>query len=212
MRRAVSTGALFVLSLATVALALQASQLGRTSAGQPPAATAPHLAQSAAPLRPAPEFFPDGLRAVRRWATTCQEFQLDQAALNAELSSTALAPELRHAAASVDFLAIHTFAFDVDGHIAPTLMAEIDQQYRAAGWLHLLRRHQDQSGSQTDLWIFLDHATVRHLAVLVVGRRQVDFVSVSGTLTPLELVRLSGRLGIPTLDRGIAIPLSIVRH
>jgi hypothetical protein len=38
----------------------------------------------------------------------------------------------------------------------------------------------------------------------------VDFISASGSVTPLDLLHLSGHFGIPKMDGGMAVP--VPRH
>jgi hypothetical protein len=81
------------------------------------------------------------------------------------------------------------------------------QQYRDAGWQHLVSRHKSDTGLTTDLWVHLDHAAIRDIAVLFVGVKQMNFVSVSGSITPLDLLHLSGHFGIPRMDGGVVVPV-----
>jgi hypothetical protein len=52
----------------------------------------------------------------------------------------------------------------------------------------------------------MDQASIRDIAVLFVGVKQLNFVSVSGSITPLELLHLSGHFGIPRMDGGAIVP------
>ena len=53
-------------------------------------------------------------------------------------------------------------------------------------------------------------ASIRDVAVLFVKAREVDFISASGSVTPLDLLHLSGHFGIPKMDGGMAVP--VPRH
>ena len=87
------------------------------------------------------------------------------------------------------------------------MMDAVNRQYRDAGWQHLVNQHKGNNGTQTDLWIRLDQSAIRDVAVLLVGATQVSFVSASGSVTPLDLLRLSGHFGIPKMDGGVAVPV-----
>jgi hypothetical protein len=51
----------------------------------------------------------------------------------------------------------------------------------------------------------MEGPAIRDIAVLWMGVRDVNFVSVSGSITPLELLHLSGHFGIPRMDGGAVI-------
>jgi hypothetical protein len=52
----------------------------------------------------------------------------------------------------------------------------------------------------------MDHASIRDIAVLLVGAKELNFISVSGSITPLDLLHLSGHFGIPKMDGGAVVP------
>ena len=49
-------------------------------------------------------------------------------------------------------------------------------------------------------------ANITNVAVLLEGPRQLDFLGVSGTLRPLDLMHLSGHFGIPNFDDDHMVP------
>jgi hypothetical protein len=109
--------------------------------------------------------------------------------------------------AGVNGVSVHSFGFAGGVALDPGLMASISQQYQEAGWLHLVKKRKNDGGETTDVWVRLDQASIRDVAVLLVKARQVDFVSASGSVTPLDLLHLSGHFGIPKMDGGMAVPV-----
>jgi hypothetical protein len=115
--------------------------------------------------------------------------------------------DLRRVIAGVNGVSVHSFRFPGGVYCDPLIMDSIVQQYREAGWLHLVSKHKGDGELTTDLWIHLDQAAIRDIAVLFVGVKQMNFVSVSGSITPLDLLHLSGHFGIPRMDGGVAVPV-----
>jgi len=114
--------------------------------------------------------------------------------------------DLRRVIAGVNGVSVHSFRFPIAVSFDPMIMASIRQQYREAGWQHLVSQHKNDSGLATDLWIRMDHASIQDVAVLFVGVRQLNFVSVSGSISPADLLHLSGHFGIPKMDGGPLVP------
>ena len=115
--------------------------------------------------------------------------------------------DLRRVIAGVNGISVHSFHFPGTVSYDPAIMDSISQQYSEAGWQHLVNKHKNNEGLTTDLWIHLDQLSIRDVAVLLVGANQLNFVSVSGSITPLDLLHLSGHYGIPKMDGGMEVPL-----
>ena len=114
--------------------------------------------------------------------------------------------DLRRVVAGINEIAVRSFRFPGAASCDPETMESIGRQYRDAGWTHLVKKHKNDGGPSTDLWVRLDQATIRDIAVLFVGEKQVNFVSVAGSITPLDLMHLSGHFGIPRLDGAARVP------
>jgi len=80
--------------------------------------------------------------------------------------------------------------------------------YNAAGWKHLVDQNAGPKESAspthtlTDLWLHFKGADIDDVMVLVRGPKQMSVIEVSGVLSPLNLVHLSGHFGIPKVDPG----------
>ena len=88
-------------------------------------------------------------------------------------------------------------------------LSSVRQQYHAAGWQHMVNAHNNKDGNSgsTDLWIRYEKNTVRNIAVLFAGQNQLNFVAVSGSISPLDLVHLAGHFGIPRIEGGVLVPV-----
>lgn len=76
----------------------------------------------------------------------------------------------------------------------------MDDHFRATGWKHLVNASAKSNGMSTDLWLHFSGANITNVTVLTRGDRNMSVVAVDCTLRPLDLVHLSGHLGIPKVD------------
>lgn len=162
--------------------------------------------QALAPVQPR-EWVPQGIVELGQDATSRTEFTLDHSMLVMASKLDRDNEDLRRVIAGVNGVSVHSFRFSGMVSFDPIVMDSINRQYREAGWQHLVSNHKGDGGLTTDLWIRLDHAAISDIAVLFVGLKQLNFVSVSGSITPLDLLHLSGHFGIPRMDGGAAVPV-----
>lgn len=112
--------------------------------------------------------------------------------------------DLRRVIAGIDGISVHRFRFPGYGSYDPAILSAVRQQYHAAGWQHVSISHPRDGGpGETELWLHFEHSTVRNIAVLVAGRDQINFVSVSGSISPIDLMHLGGHFGIPRIQGGV---------
>jgi hypothetical protein len=160
----------------------------------------------APPIQAQEGWIPEGVAALGRNASSRVEFTLDHSMLMLASKLDKNDDSLRRVIAGVNGVSVRSFRF-LDGVSRdPALMDFISQQYQDAGWQHLVNGHKANGGLTTDLWLQVDHAAIRNVAVLLVGVKETHFISVSGSITPLDLLRLSGHFGIPRMDGGMAVP------
>jgi hypothetical protein len=163
--------------------------------------------QASPPIQ-AREWVPQGIEALGQYASSRTEFTLDHSMLVMASKMDRDNEDLRRVIAGVNGVSVHSFRFPGAVLFDPALLGSISQEYREAGWQHLVSKSKkNDEGIATDLWIRLDHAAIRDIAVLFVGVKQLNFVSVSGSITPLDLLHLSGHFGIPKMDGGVVVPL-----
>lgn len=186
----------------------------QTRSALPPSSTDPSQPQSqpvpqaqVAPVGPPQEWVPEGIAVLGQSASSRTEFTLDHSMLVLASKLDKDNEELRRVILGVNGVSVHSFRFPGAVSFDPAAMQSIMQQYREAGWQHLVSRHKGDAGLTTDLWVRLDQAAIREIAVLLVGARQLSFVSVSGSISPLDLLHLSGHFGIPRMDGGVAVPV-----
>ena len=179
----------------------------QSPASQPPQDQVQPAPQATPENQSREPWVPDGIAALGKSAATRTEFTLDRSMLALASMLNKNNEDLRKVIAGVNAVSVHSFRFPGPVTADPAIMDSINRQYRDAGWQHLVSKHKNDAGMTTDLWVHLDQATVRDVAVLLVGLHQLNFVSVSGSITPLDLLHLSGHFGIPKMDGGVAVPL-----
>jgi hypothetical protein len=178
-----------------------------------PAAAPPYTAQPAppppyatAPPADTRQWLPQGIATLGQFAATRTEFNIDHSMLALASKFDRDNQDLQRVIAGVSGVAVHSFHFPGGVSIDPLTMSSIAQEYREAGFQHLVSKHRGENGFTTDLWLRMDGAAIRDIAVLWEGNRDLNFISVSGSITPLDLLHLSGHFGIPKMDGGAVVP------
>ena len=173
------------------------------------------IAQSqtqSAPVNSAPpqalqkNWFPMAIEDLGQNASSRTEFTLDHDMVVLASKLDQGDDSLRRVIAGVDGISVHRFKFQSSGMYDPQVLNAVRHQYNDAGWQHISDAH-DKYGypNGTDLWIHLDHLIIRNIAFLITRPDQVAFVSVSGSISPLDLLHLAGHFGIPKIEGGAEI-------
>jgi hypothetical protein len=161
------------------------------------------------PARPQPpqNWTPDAIAYLGQNASSRTEFNLDHSMVVLASKMDQDNMDFRRIIAGVDGVSVHHFRFPGDGMYDPRILADVRQQYRAAGWQHISASHARNGGpGETDVWVRLDNMTIRNVAVLSAGSDQVNFVSVSCAISPIDLAHLGGHFGIPQIQGGVVLP------
>jgi hypothetical protein len=161
------------------------------------------------PSRPeAPQnWTPEAIVYLGQNASSRTEFNLDHSMVVLASKVDDSDPDFRRIIAGIEGVSVHHFRFSEYGMYDPKILADVRQQYRAAGWEHVSASHARYGGpGGTDVWVRLDHMTIRNVAVLFAGPNQVNFVSVSCAISPIDLAHLGGHLGIPQIQGGVVLP------
>lgn len=164
------------------------------------------LAQTqAAPLQQ--NWFPQQIEAFGQNATSRTEFSFDHSMLVMKSKMDQDDDSLMRVIAGIDGISVHRFKFQGPGMFDPRILGDIRHEYNMAGWQHIGNAHDKYGYPQgADVWVHLDHNTIRNIAVLFTAANQVNFLSVSGSISPIDLLHLSGHLGIPKIQGGVVVP------
>jgi hypothetical protein len=115
--------------------------------------------------------------------------------------------DLRRVIAGVSGISVQKYHFQGAGQYDPTVLSSANEEYRTAGWKRLLNRNsKGEALGMTDIWVRLENNAISNVAVLVAKSNEVNFVVVSGSISPLDLSHLGGHFGIPKIEGGVLVP------
>jgi hypothetical protein len=153
------------------------------------------------------DFVPKGIEALRQSAASKTEFTLDHSMLVFAAKIDANDEDLRRVIAGVNGVSVHSYHFPPNWVYDPEALNSVKKEYQAAGWKQLMNKSEKDGGpSVTDLWVRLENNAISNVAILQAKSNEVNFVSVSGSISPLDLSHLGGHFGIPKLEGGLVVP------
>jgi len=153
---------------------------------------------------PPPPAVPQGLDALRQAASSKTEFTLDHSML---VLASKLDPgdeDLRRVIAGVSGVSVHSFRFPRTWMYDMDALNSVKDEYRFGGWKQLVNK-QDPGGV-TGVWVRFENNAVSNVAMLFGRAREVDYVVVSGSISPMDLSHLGGHFGIPKIEGGVLVP------
>jgi len=153
-------------------------------------------------------FFPRGIEALRQSASSKTEFTLDHSMLVFAAKMDPDNEDLQRVIAGVSGVSVHSYRFPRTWRYDPEALSSVKDEYQAAGWKQLMNKHdnKDAGPGETDVWIRLENNAVSNVALLLTKPSEVDFVVVSGSISPLDLSHLGGHFGIPKIEGGVMVP------
>ena len=154
-----------------------------------------------------PDWTPQAVQALGQNASSRTEFTLDHSMLVIASKADQDDDDLRRVIAGVNGVSVHSYRFPRPGMYDPELLSAVRQQYREAGWKHMVGKHDKDGGpGATDLWIHFQNNAISNIAVLLAGQNQLNFIAVSGSISPIDLLHLAGHFGIPKIGGGPVVP------
>lgn len=156
----------------------------------------------------AQEKVPQGVEALREEAPSKVEFTLDHSMLVFASKLDADNEDFRRVIAGVRGVSVHSFRFPGRPWMYdPEVLNSVQDEYQAAGWKRLLNRHAKDGGpGVSELWVRFEDNAISHVAVLLARSNEVNFIVVSGSISPLDLSHLGGHFGIPRIEGGVLVP------
>jgi Domain of unknown function (DUF4252) len=154
------------------------------------------------------DWVPRGIESLGQNASSRTEFTLDHSMLVLASKLDQDDEDLRRVIAGVDGVSVHSYRFPRPGMYDSGALNTLRQQFHAAGWEHMVGKHDKNGGpGATDLWVHFENKTIRNVAVLLTGEKQLNLIAVSGSISPLDLFHLSGHFGIPKIEGGTVVPV-----
>ena len=166
------------------------------------------VSTSSAFAQAAPEdWVPQAIHSLGQNASSRTEFALDHSMLVLASKLDQDDQDLRRVIAGVDGVSVHEFRFRGAATYDPETLNAVRQEYHAAGWKRLANPHEKNGQpTATELWLHFENNAIRNIAILHAGESQIDFVEVSGSISPLDLMHLAGHFGIPRIEGGVVVP------
>jgi hypothetical protein len=190
---------LIAVSAATLTWAQQQSQV--QTQPPPPSAAQQH------------EWMPRALEDLRQAASSKTEFTLDHSML---ILASKLDPDnedLRRVIAGVSGVSVHNFRYTKPWIYDAEALDAVQEEYHRAGWMRLVNNQKKNGGpGATDVWIRLENNAVSNLAILAARASEVDFVVVTGSISPIDISHLAGHFGIPKIEGGVIVPNTSARR
>ncbi len=157
--------------------------------------------------QPQHEWVPRGIEALRKSASSKTEFTLDHSMLVMAAKLDHDNEDLRRVIAGVSGVSVYSYHFPGAWTYAAQALSSVKDEYRAAGWKQVVNNHEKDGGpGATDLWMRLENNAISNVAVLLEKSNEVDFIVVSGSISPVDLFRLGRHFGIPKIEGGVTVP------
>jgi hypothetical protein len=170
----------------------------------PPVQTTP----AQVPAQASPQtWVPQAVEVLGQNASSRTAFSLDHSMLVLASKIDRDNDDLRRVIAGVNGVTVRSYRFPQPGMYDPQTLRAVSQQFQTAGWMHVASpHHKDGDPGGSDFWIRFDNKVISNIAVLFTGENHLNFISVSGSISPLELFRLAGHFGIPSIEGGEVVP------
>jgi hypothetical protein len=182
------------------ATAFAQSPAPQAAPGTPPPAVAPN--QGPVDL----DYVPPALHQLSAQAAVKNSFTFDHDMLVAASSLLADSDaDVKQTVAKIDGVSVHVLRFGQSGIPDEAAVGSIRQAYHLRGWKHLVSTTGSGGpihDSTTDVWIVLDGANVKGGVVLAETPRSLTLLTVAGNISPVDLMHLRGKFGIPNFNAG----------
>jgi hypothetical protein len=112
-------------------------------------------------------------------------------------------PDVRQAVDKVDGVSVHLLHFSDAGIPDEAAVSAMREAYHLRGWKHLVTTTNAGGpvhNGKADVWLVLDGMNVRGAVVLVEGMRTLSLITLTGNLSPVDVLHLRGHFGIPWFD------------
>src|SRR5579862_8948233 len=164
------------------------------------------VAQPPGVTPPPNNWVPQSIATLRQTASSKTEFSLDHSMLVFASKLDQDNEDLRRVIAGVDGVSVHSFHFSGPPIYDPQFLDAVKDEYRAAGFKKVADKMEKSGYGGTGLWVRWENNTVSNFAILVVRSNEVALISVSGSISPLDLTHLGGHFGIPKIEGGVLVP------
>jgi hypothetical protein len=149
---------------------------------------------------------PRGVNTLRQNAVTRSEFTFDHSMLILA-SKLDRNDDLQRVIAGISGITVRKYRLAVSPwSVEQTALNSLNDEYRAAGWKKLMSKNHEANSSMTNIWGRMENNAISNVAILISRADEVNFVSISGSISPADLSHLSGHFGIPLIEGGVKVP------
>jgi len=156
---------------------------------------------------PQPATVPQAIDALRQMASSKTEFTLDHSML---VLASKLDPgdeDLRRVIAGISGISVHSFRFSRPWVYDPAELDSVKNEYHTGGWKQLVNNGSKAGPNGiTNVWVRLENNAISNVAMLFARATEVDYIVVSGSISPMDLSHLGGHFGIPKIEGGVLVP------
>ena len=192
--------------LLTVVFAIAFSRAQAQQSQPPDSQVQPQPPANPPQSAPPPSIIPPGIDSFRQVASSKTEFTLDHSMLVLASKFDPGDQDLQRVIAGISGVSVHNFRFPRPWMYDPAVLDSVRGEYGSGGWKQMVNNH-DKSGQGTNsVWIRFDNNAISNVAMLFTRANQVDFVVVSGSISPMDLSHLGGHFGIPKIEGGVMVP------
>ncbi len=150
---------------------------------------------------------PQGIEALRQFASSKTEFSLDHSMLVLASKLDSQNEDLVRVIAGVSGISVHRYHFLDPWTYDPETVHSVSNQYHSTGWMQLMNKHDKDGGpGASDLWVRFQNEAISNVAILLARPNEVTFIEVTGSISPLDLSHLGGHFGIPKIEGGVRVP------
>ncbi len=152
------------------------------------------------------EGIPQGIESLRLSASSKTEFTLDHSMLTLASKLDPDNEDLRRVIAGVNGVSVHSYHYPRPWMYEPAALESVKAEYGLAGWKHVMNKHEHDGEGGTDIWLRWENNAISNVAILVSKSNEVDYIVVSGSVSPIDLSHLGGHFGIPKIEGGVTVP------
>jgi hypothetical protein len=150
------------------------------------------------------EWTPDAFAQLSSQATEKSSFTMDHTILTA---ASSLLPDseapAKQAINKLTGVSVHMLHFGPAGVPDELAVNAIRDAYHLRGWKHIVTTTNSGGpvrNGTTDVWVVMDGVNFRGAVILAETPRSLTLATVTGNLSPVDLLHLRGHLGIPRFD------------
>ncbi len=191
---------------------------GYPQSGYPPSGYPPPGTYVPTPPTSWLNWVPRGMEALSRTAAFHTDLTFDRIMLQmaSGMWDGPADPATAMAINRLDGISVHVYHYAAPGMYDSRMLEGVRREYSSLGWQHLVATHSaNREGATnltragaTDLWISFHHLQATGAVLLLQSANNVSLIAFSGNLSPLDLLHLRGRFGIPRFagDRFVPAP------